>query len=235
KGGFLPFDGPAPKGLLGPGDLVAGTHCMSPHYLEDQLERSLDNLGLEQVDIYYVHNPETQLAELPRAAVLDRLKAAFEFLHGAHPAPRPGARDRARARARARRLRHDFGLHLSGTARAQPAARDRAISSRPLDRRATGAAVRALDARRGHCALRHEIDRSCGRSTGLGIRGAGALGAISEALRARLRRRSTGPIYFASSIQLSPRGRAAQLEMPRSRSPATLNVPSAQPSPQGFA
>jgi len=46
KGGFLPFDGPAPKGLLGPGDLVAGTHCMSPRYLEDQLERSLANLGL---------------------------------------------------------------------------------------------------------------------------------------------------------------------------------------------
>jgi aryl-alcohol dehydrogenase-like predicted oxidoreductase len=83
KGGFLPFDGPAPKGLLGPGDLVAGTHCMSPHYLEDQLQRSLANLGLERVDIYYVHNPETQLAELPRAAVLDRLQAAFEFLEGA--------------------------------------------------------------------------------------------------------------------------------------------------------
>src|SRR5439155_864599 len=90
KGGFLPFDGPAPKGLLGPGDLVAGTHCMSPHYLEDQLERSLANLGLEQVDIYYVHNPETQLAELPRAAVLDRLKAAFEFLEGAARSGRIG-------------------------------------------------------------------------------------------------------------------------------------------------
>ncbi len=83
KGGFLPFDGPAPRGLLDPGDLVAGSHCMSPRYLQDQLERSLTNLGLERVDIYYVHNPETQLAELPRAAVLDRLSAAFEFLESA--------------------------------------------------------------------------------------------------------------------------------------------------------
>src|SRR5262249_17806182 len=68
KGGFVSFDGPAPTGLFEPGDLVAGTHCMSPRYLEDQLERSLANLGLEQVDVYYVHNPETQLAELPRPA-----------------------------------------------------------------------------------------------------------------------------------------------------------------------
>jgi len=80
KGGFLPFDGPPPAGLLGPGDLVAGSHCMSARYLEDQLTRSLANLGLERVDIYYIHNPETQLAELPRAAVLERLRAAFEFL-----------------------------------------------------------------------------------------------------------------------------------------------------------
>src|SRR5712691_2350538 len=48
-------------------------------------------------------------------------------------------------------------------------------------------------------------------------------------------RAGTGSICFAISIQLSPRGRAAQLEMPRSRSPATLNVRSTQPSPRGFA
>src|SRR5262249_56415016 len=34
----------------------------------------------------------------------------------------------------------------------------------------------------------------------------------------------TGPIYFARSIQPSPHGKAVQLELPRSRSPATLNV-----------
>src|SRR6266508_6380524 len=48
KGGFLPFDGPAPPGLLRPGDLVAGCHCVTPRYLEDQIERSRVNLGLER-------------------------------------------------------------------------------------------------------------------------------------------------------------------------------------------
>ncbi|MDP2701731.1 MAG: aldo/keto reductase, partial [Candidatus Rokubacteria bacterium] len=83
KGGFLPFDGPAPPGLLRPGDLVAGCHCMTPRYLEDQIERSRVNLDLETVDIYLLHNPETQLGELPRREVTRRLRAAFEFLEGA--------------------------------------------------------------------------------------------------------------------------------------------------------
>jgi aryl-alcohol dehydrogenase-like predicted oxidoreductase len=83
KGGFLPFDGPAPPGLLRPGDLVAGCHCMTPRYLEDQIERSRVNLDLETIDIYLLHNPETQLGELPRREVTRRLRAAFEFLEGA--------------------------------------------------------------------------------------------------------------------------------------------------------
>jgi aryl-alcohol dehydrogenase-like predicted oxidoreductase len=83
KGGFLPFDGPAPPGLLRPGDLVAGCHCMTPRYLEDQIERSRVNLDLETIDIYYLHNPETQLGEVARPVVMRRLRAAFEFLESA--------------------------------------------------------------------------------------------------------------------------------------------------------
>ena len=83
KGGFLPFGGPPPPGLLRPGDLVAGCHCMTPRYLEDQIERSRVNLGVETIDIYYVHNPETQLGELSRPVVMRRLRAAFECLEAA--------------------------------------------------------------------------------------------------------------------------------------------------------
>jgi aryl-alcohol dehydrogenase-like predicted oxidoreductase len=83
KGGFLPFDGPAPPGLLRPGDLVAGSHCMTPLFLEDQIERSRVNLDLETIDIYYLHNPEIQLGEVPRPKVMRRLRAAFEFLESA--------------------------------------------------------------------------------------------------------------------------------------------------------
>jgi aryl-alcohol dehydrogenase-like predicted oxidoreductase len=83
KGGFLPFDGPAPPGLLGAGDLVGGSHCMTPRYLEDQIERSRTNLDLETIDIYYLHNPETQLGEISRPVFMRRLRAAFELLESA--------------------------------------------------------------------------------------------------------------------------------------------------------
>lgn len=62
---------------------MAGCHCMSPRYLADQLERSRRNLGLETLDIYYLHNPETQLGEVPREEFYRRVRAAFEFLESA--------------------------------------------------------------------------------------------------------------------------------------------------------
>jgi aryl-alcohol dehydrogenase-like predicted oxidoreductase len=96
KGGFIPFDGEPPQNLneyletafystaiLRPDDIVGGCHAMTPRYLENQLEKSLTNLELETVDIYYLHNPETQLSEVPREEVMQRLRAAFEFLEKA--------------------------------------------------------------------------------------------------------------------------------------------------------
>jgi aryl-alcohol dehydrogenase-like predicted oxidoreductase len=96
KGGFIPFDGEMPKnpgayftetylrpGILRPDDVVAGCHCMTPAYLADQLERSRRNLGLETVDVYYVHNPETQLQEVERLEFLKRIRDAFTFLESA--------------------------------------------------------------------------------------------------------------------------------------------------------
>ena len=93
KGGFVPFDGSYPAdpaayfektyrdtGLLAASDIAQGCHAMTPRYLEDQLNRSLENLGLETLDIYYVHNPETQLAEVDRKEFAKRLQAAFELL-----------------------------------------------------------------------------------------------------------------------------------------------------------
>ncbi|WP_267642517.1 aldo/keto reductase [Haloarchaeobius amylolyticus] len=93
KGGFVPFDGERPanpgqyvqseyvdSGIADPDDLVRGSHCIAPDYIDDQLDRSLDNLGLDHVDLYYVHNPETQLADRSREAVYDQLEATFERL-----------------------------------------------------------------------------------------------------------------------------------------------------------
>jgi aryl-alcohol dehydrogenase-like predicted oxidoreductase len=70
-------------GIFSAKDIAAGSHCMTPRYLENQLERSLKNLGLECVDIYYLHNPETQLSEIPMAEFLKRAREAFLFLESA--------------------------------------------------------------------------------------------------------------------------------------------------------
>ena len=93
KGGFLTPDGDMPAdageyfnheyvetGLLREGDVAAGCHSMAPKFLADQLERSRRNLGVETIDVYYLHNPETQLGEVPREMFHTRVREAFEFL-----------------------------------------------------------------------------------------------------------------------------------------------------------
>ncbi|NLV13738.1 aldo/keto reductase [Haloarcula argentinensis] len=93
KGGFIPFDGERPAdpgafvqseyldtGIVDRDDLVAGQHCIAPDYIDDQVDRSLTNLGLDTIDLYYVHNPETQLKSKSRVAVYDQLEATFEQL-----------------------------------------------------------------------------------------------------------------------------------------------------------
>jgi aryl-alcohol dehydrogenase-like predicted oxidoreductase len=56
---------------------------MAPKFIADQLERSRRNLGVETIDVYYLHNPETQLGEVPREMFNTRLRGAFEFLESA--------------------------------------------------------------------------------------------------------------------------------------------------------
>jgi aryl-alcohol dehydrogenase-like predicted oxidoreductase len=96
KGGFLPFDGEPPAdprryfeesfiktGLATAAEIVGGYHCMTPRYLADQLDRSLRNLDLECVDIYYLHNPESELGKIDRQEFDSRLLEAFRALEQA--------------------------------------------------------------------------------------------------------------------------------------------------------
>jgi aryl-alcohol dehydrogenase-like predicted oxidoreductase len=71
------------RGVLRVDEIVAGCHCMTPRYLENQLERSRRNLGVDCIDVYYLHNPETQLGVVSREEFLQRIRAAFEFLETA--------------------------------------------------------------------------------------------------------------------------------------------------------
>jgi aryl-alcohol dehydrogenase-like predicted oxidoreductase len=96
KGGYLTPDGSMPadpnefffREYIQPGvftakDIAAGSHCMTPKFLKNQLGRSLKNLGVECVDVYYLHNPESQLAEVSKEDFLNRVREAFTFLESA--------------------------------------------------------------------------------------------------------------------------------------------------------
>jgi aryl-alcohol dehydrogenase-like predicted oxidoreductase len=61
-------------------DVVGRMHCLTPPFLEDQLGRSRVNLGLETIDVLYLHNPETQLKFVSRDEFDRRIRAAFELL-----------------------------------------------------------------------------------------------------------------------------------------------------------
>jgi aryl-alcohol dehydrogenase-like predicted oxidoreductase len=95
KGGYLPFDGAPPRdvrryveetfvkpGIAGLSDFVS-SHCMTPRYLQNQLAQSLRNMNLDCVDVYYIHNPESQLGQVTEEEFFVRLRAAFEALEKA--------------------------------------------------------------------------------------------------------------------------------------------------------
>jgi aryl-alcohol dehydrogenase-like predicted oxidoreductase len=96
KGGYFPHDADDPReprryvretfldpGIAAPAEIAQACHCMAPRYLADQLERSRANIGLATIDLYYLHNIETQRSAVDAKAFRARLAAAVEFLEGA--------------------------------------------------------------------------------------------------------------------------------------------------------
>jgi aryl-alcohol dehydrogenase-like predicted oxidoreductase len=79
------------RGIFRPEDIAAGCHCMAPSYLSDQVDRSRRNLGLECVDVFYLHNPETQMSEVAPDEFRRRIREAFEFFESAVSAGKIGA------------------------------------------------------------------------------------------------------------------------------------------------
>lgn len=96
KGGYIPLDRNPPatrddyrrfledeyflRGVMDPVDVIAGGHCLTAKFLEDQIERSRRNLGLETLDLYYLHNPEQALDSLSREKFLSLVRDAFATL-----------------------------------------------------------------------------------------------------------------------------------------------------------
>jgi len=96
KAGFLTPDGEMPadpneyfarefldRGVFQPEEIAAGCHCMTPKYLADQMKRSLGNFGVESIDVFYLHNPETQLTEVSAPEFRKRIRDAFASLESA--------------------------------------------------------------------------------------------------------------------------------------------------------
>lgn len=100
KGGYVPLESSPPSskdayrayvrntymdtGMIRADELVAGGHCIAPAFLSDQIARSRWNLGVECIDLYYVHNPEQQLeGGIDRDTFARRLHAAFEAMEAA--------------------------------------------------------------------------------------------------------------------------------------------------------
>jgi aryl-alcohol dehydrogenase-like predicted oxidoreductase len=103
KAGFLTPDGDMPedaaeyftrefveRDILRPEEVAQGCHCMAPRYLADQLERSRRNFGVECIDVFYLHNPETQLPEISRDEFRKRVRDAFASLETAVAAGKIG-------------------------------------------------------------------------------------------------------------------------------------------------
>jgi aryl-alcohol dehydrogenase-like predicted oxidoreductase len=96
KGGYIPLElSPPPTregyraflddeyfaaDVMRPADVISGGHCLTPRYLDDQIQRSRRNLGLATIDVYYLHNPEQQLDVLPRPDFVEVLRDAFAAL-----------------------------------------------------------------------------------------------------------------------------------------------------------
>ena len=92
KGGFVPLDFPFPEnpygwiqqniidaGLASKEEVIIDQHCMSPGFLRWSFEQSLKNMEIDAVDIYYLHNPETQLGYVDTETFYSRIEAAFEL------------------------------------------------------------------------------------------------------------------------------------------------------------
>ena len=96
KGGYIPLDGAPPdsrskydayleaeyftRGVMASRDVVAGGHCLTRGFIANQIERSRANLGIETIDLFYLHNPEQELDVFDRKQFMNLMREAFEEL-----------------------------------------------------------------------------------------------------------------------------------------------------------
>ena len=94
KAGYLPMGDGVTKespqawferelsGILSAQEVVDSCHAMTPKYLSHQLDVSLRSLGISQLDLFHVHNPEQQRPVLGPVAFRKAMRSAFESCEG---------------------------------------------------------------------------------------------------------------------------------------------------------
>ena len=91
KGGFIQLEYPFPenpytwiqenildKKLATSEDIELDQHCITPDFLEWSCDKSLENLGVDSLDIYFLHNPEMQIQKLGYAKFLKKIESIFK-------------------------------------------------------------------------------------------------------------------------------------------------------------
>jgi len=66
-------------GIVKEGDISSQYNCMTVSFLEDQLTRSQKNLGLECIDLMYLHNAVEGQPQMSHDEFISNLKNVFEF------------------------------------------------------------------------------------------------------------------------------------------------------------
>lgn len=96
KAGYIPLEGAPPdsrskydayldteyftRGTMTRDEVVSGGHCLNPGFISNQIERSRTNLGVETIDLFYLHNPEQELETFDRARFMELMERAFNEL-----------------------------------------------------------------------------------------------------------------------------------------------------------
>lgn len=65
------------SGIISSNDIIANAHCISIPFLEVEIEKSLKNLNIDCIDLYYLHNPEVLLFSIPEQEFYRRLEEVF--------------------------------------------------------------------------------------------------------------------------------------------------------------
>lgn len=68
------------KGILKQNDIFQGSHSIAPKFLEEEIENSLENMGLSCIDVYYINNPELVHLAAGKEVFDQKIREAFAVL-----------------------------------------------------------------------------------------------------------------------------------------------------------